>query len=84
MSYGCVSIPTYKVTEAKNGVEKVNVWTSQVIVTRKFFVIDATPEKFVKETVRATLYTLTSLTEFVERLIIDPEMVRKECVGVSV
>jgi hypothetical protein len=54
-----VSIPTYKVTEAKNGVEKVKVWTSQVIVTRKFFVIDATPEKFVKETVRATLYTLT-------------------------
>ena len=41
---GCVSIPTCKVVEAGGAVEKVKVWTSQVIVTTKFFVIDRTPE----------------------------------------
>jgi hypothetical protein len=44
VSLGCVSIPTCKVIEVGSGIEKVKVWTSQVIVTTKFFVIDATPE----------------------------------------
>jgi hypothetical protein len=39
-----VSIPTCKVIEVGSGIEKVKLWTSQVIVTTKFFVIDATPE----------------------------------------
>ena len=41
---GWVSIPTCKVVEVGGVVEKVKVWTSQVIVITKFFVIDVTPE----------------------------------------
>ena len=36
---GWVSIPTCTVVEAAGKVEKVKVWTSQVIVTSKLFVI---------------------------------------------
>ena len=41
---GYVSIPTCKVVETGGTIEKVRVWTSQVIVTTKFFVSDRTPE----------------------------------------
>ena len=67
-------IPTSQVVKALGALEKVNVWTSQFIVTAKFFVIKRTLEKHFNETDRSTLF-IPSPTEFFDRLILDPKMV---------